>query len=67
MAITAWSAKVLSSLIWLSVKGRTSVRTNGNRADRDAFAQQWRGKHGANAEPIHRDFALWELIIGLSR
>ena len=26
MAITAWSAKVSSSLIWAGVKGRTSVR-----------------------------------------
>ena len=26
MAMTAWSAKVSTSAIWLSVKGRTSVR-----------------------------------------
>ena len=34
----AWSAKVLSSSICLSVKGRTSVAPNHDRPDGDAFA-----------------------------
>ena len=44
IAITAWSAKVSRSSICFSVKGRTSVRRIMNRPDRNAFAQQRRGK-----------------------
>ena len=52
----------------LAVSERVDLHpTNGNRADRDAFAEQRGGQHGAKAEPIHRDLALWELVIGLSR
>ena len=34
MAITAWSAKVSSSLIWTGVKGRSSVRRAVRVADK---------------------------------
>ena len=47
MAITAWSAKVSSSLICLSVKGRTSVRRIMIAPMEYAFTQQRRGKYRA--------------------
>ena len=41
--------------------------TNHDCTDRDAFAEQRCGQHGAKAEPIHGDLGLWKLVIGLSR
>ena len=49
IAITAWSAKVCSRAICLSLNGRTSVRRSTIDADALAFAQQWHAQHGANA------------------
>ena len=49
MAITAWSAKVLRRAICLSENGRTSVSSNYDCADRNAFPQQWRGKNRPSA------------------
>ena len=40
MAITAWSAKVSSSLICLSEKGRTSAAADKNHPDGNTLAQQ---------------------------
>ena len=40
MAITAWSAKVVTSSICLSVKGRTDFRPKVDDADRRSFAQE---------------------------
>ena len=49
IAITAWSAKVVTSSICLSVNGRTSVRVRRQHADRHALAQQRHAEHGAEA------------------
>ena len=40
IAITAWSAKVVTSSICLSVNGRTSCARQGQNADRRSLAQQ---------------------------
>ena len=47
MAMTAWSAKVLTSSICLSVKGLTSVARQRQHADGNALAQHWHAEHGA--------------------
>ena len=53
MAITAWSAKVATSSICLSVNGRTSCRVSVEHADRHALAQHRHAEHGAEAaEPL---------------
>ena len=44
MAMTAWSAKVLSSAICLSEKGRTSRASNRYRPDSNALAQKRDGQ-----------------------
>ena len=49
MAITAWSAKVVTSSICLSVNGRTSARSNDQTPIGTAFAQQRHAEHGAEA------------------
>ena len=49
IAIAAWSAKVVTSSICLSVKGRTSERDKAEDADRDSVAQHRNAKHGAKA------------------
>ena len=46
MAMTAWSAKVLSSSICLSLNGRTSVRRIDDDADRGVIPHQGRGENG---------------------
>ena len=48
MAITAWSAKVWTSSICLSVNGSTLLRQQSEYADRLALAQQRHAKHGAD-------------------
>ena len=52
IAITAWSAKVVTSSICLSVNGRTSRAANASTPIGIAFAQQWNGEHRAIAGPI---------------
>ena len=48
IAITAWSAKVCSSAICLSLNGRISVRRSSDNPDRLALAQHRHRQHGAN-------------------
>ena len=45
MAITAWSAKVLSRLIWWSLKRPRLTARDIDRADRDAFSQHGHEQH----------------------
>ena len=52
MAITAWSAKVLSRLICFSLNGRTSVRLITSAPDRLVLAHEGRREHRAVAEPL---------------
>ena len=47
IAITAWSAKVVTSSICLSVKGRSVRRMQRDDADRTAVAQQRHAEHRA--------------------
>ena len=47
MAMTAWSAKVVSSSICVSVKGIASTRTIVDGADRRVAAQHRHGNHAA--------------------
>ena len=49
MAITAWSAKVVTSSICLSVNGRTVRRLDQNDTDRGTLAQQGHAEMGAIA------------------
>ena len=49
MAITAWSAKVWSSAICLSVKEPTSLADGDDRADRAALSQHRHGQESAEA------------------
>src|SRR5271167_3704632 len=53
MAIAAWSAKVVTSSICLSVNGRTCER-QGKDADWDAFAQHWDAKNCAEVAQSRR-------------
>ena len=57
MAMTAWSAKVLSSSICLSVKGRTSRAPTTIDADRHALAQQRHAEDasGSAGSSLRRD------------
>ena len=54
IAITAWSAKVVTSSICLSVNGRAVLRVNKNHADRRSLAHQRHAKHGAKAAESFR-------------
>ena len=47
MAIMAWSAKVVTKLDLLSVKGLTSVRATENNTNTSAPLEQWYAEHGA--------------------
>ena len=49
IAITAWSAKVVTSSICFSVNGRTSCARQSQNADRNALAQHGHAEHGAKA------------------
>ena len=49
IAITAWSAKVVTSSICLSVNGRTALRCKNDHPDRRAFAQQGNAEDSAIA------------------
>ena len=49
MAMTAWSAKVLSKSDLLVREGTDLGTTNRNSSNRDAFSQQWRGKDSSSA------------------
>ena len=49
IAITAWSAKVVTSSICLSVNGRTVLRCNDEDADRRPFPQQRHTEQGTKA------------------
>ena len=48
IAITAWSAKVVTSSICLSVNGRTVPARQRDHADRGALAQHRHAEHGAH-------------------
>ena len=52
MAITAWSAKVLRSVICFSENGSDFRATNDDHADRRFFAQQGRGEQGSDAKTL---------------
>ena len=52
IAMTAWSAKVLSRAICLSVKWPYLRAADRNRSDRNAFSQQWRGKDSSSASNV---------------
>ena len=52
IAIAAWSAKVVTSSICLSVNGRTSVRVNVSTPIRNALAQHRHAKHCAEAAEL---------------
>ena len=65
MAMTAWSAKVSSSLICFSVNGRTSSAANHNRADRNTLTQQRRGKQRTNARNLPASLGSGNSVSGL--
>ena len=49
IAITAWSAKVVTSSICLSVNGSTARARQRDDADRRSLAQQRHAEHGADS------------------
>ena len=61
MAITAWSAKVLRSVICLSVNGRTSGAADQNNTDRTLFSLQRGDQYGSNTLPVYRNLNIRKL------
>src|SRR5262249_36674507 len=66
MAITAWSAKIFSRAICLSVNGRTSVRPNRNHSDRSFLAQQWRAKDSPSSSALLKESRFRKLRVEFS-
>ena len=65
MAITAWSAKVLSRAICLSVERADFRPANHDRPDGNTLAQQRHGQDGSNAEPFGESLASGKLGLSL--
>ena len=61
MAMTAWSAKVLSSAICFSVERSDFGSANQNYTNRTPFAEQRRGQYGASTRTFLSDLSLRKL------
>src|SRR5262249_45015008 len=66
MAMTAWSAKVLTSSIWRSVHGRTFRAPDCDHANRLACVDQWDGERGAITE-LECKFPALGIFIGFGQ
>ena len=55
MAITAWSAKVSSSLICCLSEGSNLRAANHDRSDGNSLTQQWRDEHSAGTDTSSLD------------